>query len=151
MSTLFDHTARENIRRRLGNLTPETTAKWGKMNVGQMLCHVNDGFRMSIGELPVQDKSNVFMRTVVKFLILNVVPMPKGAPAAPELDQMKNGTPPADFERDRELVLASLDNLAALPGSHKWASHPAFGRLTREQWGKLGYKHIDHHLKQFGV
>lgn len=151
MSTLFDQSVRDTIRRRLETLTPESQANWGKMNVGQMLCHVNDGFRMSIGELPVEDKSNIFLRTVVKFLILNVVPMPKSAPAAPELDQMKNGTPPADFERDRDLVFRSLDQIASIPETHQWASHPAFGSLTRAQWGKLGYKHIDHHLKQFGV
>ncbi|MBL8180594.1 MAG: DUF1569 domain-containing protein [Blastocatellia bacterium] len=151
MSTLFDQTAAAGLRERIARLTPESKAQWGKMNVGQMLCHVNDGFRMSIGELPVEDKSNVFMRTVVKFLILNVVPMPKSAPAAPELDQMKNGTPPADFERDRENLVATLDRLINLSDSHEWARHPAFGSLTKKQWGVLGYKHVDHHLKQFGV
>lgn len=29
--------------------------------------------------------------------------------------------------------------------------HPFFGKLTSEQWGKGIYKHLDHHLKQFGV
>lgn len=151
MSTLFDQTAAAGLRERIAKLTPESKAEWGKMNVGQMLCHVNDGFRMSIGELPVEDKSNIFMRTVVKFLILNIVPMPKSAPSAPELDQMKNGTPPADFERDREAVFAGLEKITSLPVDHNWAKHPAFGQLNRDQWGKLGYKHIDHHLKQFGV
>ncbi len=121
------------------------------MNVGQMLCHVNDGFLMSFGEREVAEKNNLFLRTVVKFLILNVVPMPKSAPAAKEIDQLKNGTPPADFERDRSAVIANLDRMAELPEDHAWARHPTFGALTRKQWGKLGYKHIDHHLKQFGA
>lgn len=151
MSTLFDENIRNQVRSRINSLTPGSQAKWGKMNVGQMLCHVNDGFLMASGELPVVDKSNIFLRTVVKFMILNVVPMPKSAPAAPEIDQFRNGTPPADFERDRETMLANLEKMAAMPADHNWAKHPAFGQLNREQWGKLGYKHLDHHLKQFGV
>lgn len=151
MSTLFDQTVRNEVRKRIETLTPESQAKWGKMNVGQMLCHVNDGFLMAAGERLVEDKSNIFMRTVVKFLILNVVPMPKSAPAAPEIDQFRNGTPPADFERDREALLVSLEKMASLPVDHNWAKHPAFGQMNRDQWGKLGYKHIDHHLKQFGA
>ncbi len=151
MGTLFNRSDSDAIRERLLALSPESQAKWGKMNVGQMLCHVNDGFLMAAGERLVEDKSNIFMRTVVKFLILNVVPMPKSAPAAPEIDQFRNGTPPDDFERDREAVLASLERMAAMPADHRWAKHPAFGQLNRDEWGKLGYKHIDHHLKQFGA
>ena len=151
MATLRDDRTMSEIRERISRLTPESTARWGKMSVGQMLCHCNDGCLMSLGRRPVGDTSNFLSRTVLKFLILNLLPMPKGAPTAGELDQMKNGTPPADFERDRDALLASLAEAAAMADDSPAIPHPFFGPMSRAQWGKLGYKHMDHHLRQFGV
>ncbi|MCA0390144.1 MAG: DUF1569 domain-containing protein [Bacteroidetes bacterium] len=28
--------------------------------------------------------------------------------------------------------------------------HPYFGNLSKKQWSRLAYIHINHHLKQFG-
>ena len=28
---------------------------------------------------------------------------------------------------------------------------PMFGPLSRDEWGVLGYRHLDHRLRQFGV
>lgn len=149
--SIFDERKRGQIVDRINKLTPESRAAWGKMSVGEMLCHCSDGIKMSTGELPVADKSDFFLRIVVKPLIVYALPMPKGAPTADEINPTINGTKPEDFENDRRLLLENLEKMCALPETHPWARHPTFGKMSYKQWGLLGHKHIDHHLKQFGV
>lgn len=149
--SLFDERKRGEIVDRISLLTAESRAAWGKMNVGEMLCHCADGVKMSTGELPVADKSNFFLRIVVKPLIVHVLPMPKDAPTADEINPTIKGTKPEDFENDRRRLLENLEKLIALPADYSWAKHPAFGAMNRKQWGLLGHKHLDHHLRQFGV
>ena len=151
MSSLFEESSLNSIKNRIANLTADSKAKWGKMNVGQMLCHVNDGFKMATGKLSVEDKSNFINRTLFKFLVLNVIRIPRDVPTAKELDQMRDGTPPEEFEKDKAAVLASIDEMVALPADFAWAPHLRFGPMTRNEWGKMGFKHLDHHLRQFGV
>ncbi|MEP6902678.1 MAG: DUF1569 domain-containing protein [Actinomycetota bacterium] len=149
--SLFDKTKCAEIISRINRLSPESKGNWGKMNVDEMLCHCADGLKMSTGELAVADKSNFMFRTIVKPLVIYVLPIPKGAPTANEINPAIDGTKPADFENDRQTLLESLEKLCALPENHSWAKHPAFGKLSYKQWGLLGHKHLDHHLKQFGV
>lgn len=151
MKSLFDDAKCAEIVSRINQLTPASKAAWGKMNVGEMLCHCADGIKMAIGELPVADKSNFLLRTLGKTLVVYFLPMPKGAPSADEINPLKSGTKPFEFEADRRALLESIEKICALPENHAWAQHSAFGKLTRKQWGLLGYKHLDHHLKQFGV
>jgi hypothetical protein len=151
MRSVFDDKEAAAVRQRLSGLRPDATPKWGKMDCEQMLSHVADGFRMAIGELEVEDKGNVFTRSVVKFLILNVMRMPKNVPTAPELDQFRSGTPSESFETSRDAVLTLLETAISKPENEQWGTHAIFGNLTKREWGALGFKHIDHHLRQFGV
>lgn len=151
MSTLFDRSVREKIKDRISCLSPTSQAKWGKMNVNQMMCHVTDGFQMATGERPIADKSNLLTRTVLKFVVVKLIKMPKGAPTAPGLDQMQEGTKPGEFDDNRRNLIDALDRISTLPDDHVWAAHPVFGKMSRKDWGILGYKHIDHHLRQFGA
>lgn len=148
---LFDPIKREEIIARLTRLTPDSKALWGKMNVGEMLCHCLDGNKMALGLIPPTDKSNFFTRNFVKYLVVYLVPIPKGAPAPPEINPHKNGTKPQDFECERQLLIDHINNFANLTAEDFKGKHHIFGKLTPNQWGRLGYKHLDHHLKQFGV
>ena len=149
--SLFDKQKCAEIVFRINQLTPESSAAWGKMNVGEMLCHCADGIKMATGERAVRDKSNFLFRTIVKPLVIYVLPMPKGAPTADEINPAKSGTKPSEFEADRRALLDAVENFCALPETHAWSNHAAFGKLSRRQWGLIAHKHIDHHLKQFGV
>ena len=148
---LFNPTKREELIARLNRLTPESKALWGKMSVGEMLCHCLDGSKMAVGEIPPTDMSNFFTRNFVKYLVVYVVPIPKDAPAAPEINPQKKGTKPQDFERERQLLIDEINNFAKLTDADFKGTHHIFGKLTPNQWARLGYKHLDHHLKQFGV
>lgn len=149
--TIFESTAAEEILQRTDRLSPDAKAMWGKMNAGQMMCHLADGLRMATGELKVADTSSFLTRTVLKQLVLHVLPFPKNVPTLRELDQMRDGTPAAEFEADRTALKESLRQACSCGDDFAWASHGKFGPLNRKQWGILAYKHFDHHLKQFGV
>ena len=148
---LFDEKKCAEIVARINRLTPESKAAWGKMNVGEMLCHCADGIKMATGARTVADKSNFLFRHLVKPLVIYVLPMPKGAPTADEINPQAAGTKPADFEADRRELLDCLEKFCALPAGYPLARHAAFGKMSRRQWGLIAHKHLDHHLKQFGV
>ena len=151
--SLLETTTREHIINRINQLTPENQAAWGKMNVGQMICHVTDQFRIALGEKGQPDKEAGFLgRTLIKFLVLNVISIPKNVPTSKKVDQVDgDGTPPTDFEADRATLLAYIVKFTAQPDNFDWTPHFKFGKLTRQEWAILAHKHLDHHLKQFGA
>jgi hypothetical protein len=81
-------------------------------------------------------------------LVVYTIPWPKGLPTSPALlariDQSAWPTEVASFG-------ALLDRFAVRPTDATWPLHPAFGTLSRRAWGVLGYRHVDHHFRQFGV
>jgi hypothetical protein len=118
------------------------------MSVTGMLEHLCLSARMALGELSVPSANKrVFQKFPLKHLVLYVFPFPKGAPTAPALKP----TSAAPFEEERAALLEMLERIGTAPLEGAWPAHPLFGSLTRREWGVLTYKHIDHHLKQFGA
>lgn len=146
MKSIWDASARENIEQRLARLKPDTPPRWGKFTAPQMVCHLSEAVRMAIGDLPVKPRKTPFKHFPLKQIIIYVVPLPRSAPTAPELlagaPQEWNG----EVQRFRDLLRKFAGD-----SHHRFSDHPAFGKLSRRGWGVLGYKHIDHHLRQFGV
>jgi hypothetical protein len=151
MNSIVNEQKRDEVVARINRLQPDAKAEWGRMNCGQMICHLTDPFRHALGEREWSDQSNVFKRTFLKWLVLHVLSMPKNVPTPQEVDQEKNGTKPGDFETDRAVLIDYIDKFAATPADHKWNSHAAFGPLNKTEWDILAYKHLDHHLRQFNV
>lgn len=131
---------------RLGKITPHTVAEWGKMDAARMVAHVGDWFRMALGELHVPERHLPVRFFPLKQLLLFVLPFPKNLPTAPELQR-------ATTALDQELasLQASVEEFARRDRDGPWSVHPAFGPLSGATWGALGYKHTDHHLRQFGL
>jgi Protein of unknown function (DUF1569) len=146
--SLWNERPRRELLQRLSRLAPEARPRWGLMNACQMLTHVNDQFRMALGDLPTAPKPMAMRYPPLNRLVAYVLPWPKGSPTAPELlariDQSTWAVEVATFE-------TLLNRFAAIPRGVVWPVHPAFGRLTRTGWAKLGYRHTDHHFQQFGV
>jgi hypothetical protein len=151
--SLFTENDRKVIISRIQKLTPQSERRWGKMNVRQMLQHIAEPIRTAMGEFPAVLKGNPFFRSAFgKFLIIYVMPWPKGkAPTAPEYDQVLKQNPGLEFEPGRTNLLRTIEQFSKLRSDFKLGIHPAFENLTYKQWGDLMHKHIDHHLKQFGV
>ena len=139
------------ITRRLNGLKPDSKAAWGQMKVNQMLAHMNDAFKISLGMKPAEDKSNFLSHNIIFPIAVYLLPSwPKSNPTAPELDQQKKGTAARDFYTELEFVKKMMDIFNERE-EEKLKPHPMFGKLTKQQWADLLVKHFDHHLRQFGV
>jgi hypothetical protein len=147
MKSLFDPSFLARIRARIEGLSPESERRWGTMRVEQMLVHSTDQLRLAFGEIPCRPRKTVFGRFPLRQLLIYVLPWPKGAPTLPEL---RDPPPREEWDAAKESLLASIDRFVALGPNHAWEPHPAFGKLSGRAWGVLAYRHLDHHLKQFG-
>jgi hypothetical protein len=148
MPTFWDATTRDDICRRVKQLTPDTPARWGKFDAAAMTAHLNDGMRMAMGELHCAPKKVPIRFFPLKQLILYVLPFPKGAPTAPELLARCND---ADLAAEQEQFVVLAHRAAAKRSTDAWPDHPAFGSMSHQAWGRLIAKHTEHHLKQFSV
>lgn len=152
MKTIFDAAIHESLRVRAGRLTPDSARQWGRMTPHQAVCHLNDSFLLVLGDRTTNFRANtLFNRTVARFLALSTpVPWPKGVRTSPEIDQERNGTPPGVFAGD-VARLCDLMTRFRETGGRDLDPHVAFGPLTSGEWGRWGYRHVHHHLSQFGV
>jgi hypothetical protein len=146
--TLWDDDARASLLRRLDALTPQAAAKWGRMSSGEMLAHLVNGMRLAAGELDAKPRRSPFRRWPLKYLFIYWVPFPKGAPAPREI--VTRGTP-TDWEQNLRALRDSIDQLTRRDRNGSWPAHPVFGALSGKAWGALGWRHFDHHLRQFGL
>jgi hypothetical protein len=152
MTHLGDAKTRQEITRRVALLRPETPRRWGKMNAAQMLCHLDDSFKVAMGLKTASPATGPLQRTVMKWGALYVpIQWPKGYATRPEVEQGVGGTPPGNFADDRASLLATIAGFCDRNGGFAWQPHPFFGRMTERQWLRWGYLHTDHHLRQFGV
>jgi hypothetical protein len=142
---------RQALVDRLQKLTGNERPIWGRMNVNQMVSHLVQACEMPFQPI-MPDRSTFFSRTVIKLLILYVLPMPKGVKVSRELDQQADGRKPIGFAADRQRVIEEISRIAELSPDHQCLGHhPFFGRMTFKEWAVIAYKHTDHHLRQFGV
>lgn len=147
MPTLFDRAAADRIRLRLDRLTPHGQPLWGTLSAGGMVAHLSDQLRAALGELACAPKRTPLNNPLMRRLVIYVLPWPKGLPTAPEL----LSTPAGDWQADMEGLRALIDRFAERGSAGPFAPHPAFGRLTGRMWGVLAWRHVDHHLRQFGA
>lgn len=148
MATMWDSTVRESFADRSARLTADTKPGWGKMNAGGMMAHLNDSYRMALGELTVKPRNVPFRYPVIKQLIVYALPFPKGVPTAPELISRCDGAVLADEQHAYGELLAKL---AAVTPATSLADHPAFGSLSHRAYGVLIARHTEHHFRQFGL
>lgn len=152
MRTLVNTADKEEIIARLRQIHSDTPRRWGKMSAHQMICHLNDGFRMYMGLKPVPAVPISIPRSLLKWVALWApIPWPKGFKTAPQLDQLSGGTPRVAFENDMEDLRSSIDRFTRQPKDFEHQLHPQFGRMSEKEWMRLGYLHVDHHLRQFGA
>jgi len=146
MSSVLVEADRTALLARFRNLVPERRALWGTLDARKMVCHLGDQLAVALGDIPSEPKGNVVTKTVAKWLVLYVpFPAPKGkVNTVPEMLT----TEPSDWEQDTARFESLLSRLV---DAKKVAPHSVFGRLRRSQWGILAAKHIDHHLRQFGM
>jgi hypothetical protein len=150
MKSIYDAGVAGEIHLRLATLAPDSSRQWGKMNAPQALAHCALALEWAVGDRkpPRMLLGRVFGSLVRKQALGDDEPMRKNSPTAPDLvigDAR-------DLDAERRKVLMLLDRfVAAGPAGCTTHPHPFFGTLTPQEWGVLTYKHLDHHLRQFGV
>jgi uncharacterized protein DUF1569 len=150
--TLANERDKQEIIERSQKIQASSPRRWGKMTAHQMLCHLCDSFRGPMGTRHLSTGKMLGPQRVVKWIALNSpFPWPHGIKTRPEADQMIGGTPPVHFDTDRAEFLALLDGFCQSPEVCEGRPHPTLGLMSREEWLRWGYLHVDHHLRQFGV
>ena len=148
MKSIWQEQARQELNDRVGALAWDRPAAWGRFTAPKMVCHLADSLKMAMGDLKVAPKRLPIRYPPLKQLIIYVAPFPKNAPTAPEL-QVR---PPRAWSADVSDLQTLVDRFVARGHeASAWAEHPAFGRLSRRAWRVLVYRHMDHHLRQFGA
>lgn len=116
-----------------------------------MLCHLSDAFSLALGDRDGGRTPRLHERTVMRWIgVSTPLPWPKGLPTAPACDQEVGGTPPTDFSGDKATLLKIIDRFLSQAETGSMV-HPLFGPMSAAEWGRWGYRHIDHHLRQFGA
>lgn len=150
LPNIFSAEVTQNMVQRINHLTPETQAKWGKMNVAQMLAHCNVTY-----ELEYENKhkkpgamARFFLKAFVKKMVVNEKPYKKSLRTAPYFiiaDQKQ-------FENEKDRLIQYIKKTQELGEAYyDNRKSDAFGVMTKTEWNNLFYKHLDHHLSQFGV
>lgn len=150
MKTLKNLSERQTIAHRLAKLSAEDKARWGSMSVHQMVCHLDDSYKVPLGQKTASPATGLIQRTLLKWAALNApTKWPRGFRTRPEIEQGNGGSVPVDFRQDLASLLLTLNQFCdGLP--NPCLPHPIFGRMTAEDWMRWGYLHADHHLRQFG-
>jgi len=148
MKNLFEAGTVAEVMARIERLQPGALRQWGKMDVAQMMAHCSAGLEMASGKLIA--KRTLLGRMIgphVRHMLTNDKPMPRNSPTAKELKVSS-----CDFQRERqrlrECVQRFYEGGEAQCTKHP---HPFFGPLTPMEWSTGMYKHLDHHLRQFGA
>ena len=146
----FNESDAAGALRRLEQLALQDQPRWGTLSAAAVVCHLADPVRVALGEKAVPALRGPLGLPGLAHLVVWVLPWPKGAPAAPEFLPGTGMTPPGDFERDKRTLVELLTRFSALPAGRPIPRNPAFGALNRRAWGRLMWRHVDHHLRQFG-
>lgn len=146
VKNLFDPAVKQEIIIRINKLTLQSQRQWGKMDVAQMLAHCQMPLGVAVGKH--QLKGNFILKVfgpIFKSLLYNSRPFRQNLPT----DKSFIITEPKDFEKEKQDLIQMINDFSENNMSGK--PHPLFGKLTKDQWSKGTWKHLDHHLRQFGV
>ncbi|MBI5365269.1 MAG: DUF1569 domain-containing protein [Planctomycetes bacterium] len=149
METLFDVAVRDQFLARIDHLRPDSQRAWGKMDAAQTMAHCAMGLEAATGDTKLARP--FFARLIGPFFkgwVLGPKPFSKNSPTHPQL-VMKS---PMNFEREKTRLVAAIRKFHdAGPASAARYEHGFVGKLTGEEWGRMQHKHLDHHLRQFGL
>ncbi|SHH63229.1 Protein of unknown function [Chryseolinea serpens] len=145
MKTVYDKATRDELIHRINTLQENSAAQWGKMKVYQMVKHCRLWEEMMLGKTKYDRAfiGRLFGKMALNKLLKNEAPLTRNSPTISALIIKDDG----DVSIEKSKWIALIEEHA-----QTWAPdlvHPFFGKLTREQIGRLVYKHCDHHLRQF--
>ncbi len=147
MKSLFEEPTLQEIQERINNLSSESTPAWGKMDIAQMFNHCQFPLKIALKKDHPSLKPSLLAKLFFKKSLYNDKPWKKNLPTHPKLKVVD----PKEFENEKEKLLELVAEFSNQRDKKEWEPHPMFGKFTHEQWGKMQYKHLDHHLQQFNA
>ena len=147
IKSFFEDGVYDEISSRLNTLNKDTSANWGKMNTGQMLFHCQMPLNIILEKENYGVKPNWLINLLFKNSMYSDKLWRKNLPTAPGFKIIDE----KDFDTEKKAITNLIDELNTHRERDDWQPHPAFGKMTKDQWGKMQYKHLDHHFRQFGV
>ncbi len=150
LPNIFTRDVSDNLIQRINQLKPTAPPNWGKMNVAQMLAHCNVTYEMTYEDN--HPKPNFLMKFILKTFVKNIVtsekPYKRNSKTAPAFLIKES----KDFEVEKKRLINYINHTEQLGEAHfeNKKSH-SFGSLNKNEWNNMFYKHLDHHLTQFGT
>ncbi len=148
MRTMFDKTTHAAVIDRIRRLRPDAPRRWGRMTAPEMIVHLSDQMRHTLGEATAQGRPGALRNPLVRHLVIYWLPWPKGKVKGPPEAFI---TKPTNWENDVSTLIDLVERFVARGKSGEWPEHALFGRMTGKRWGVFCHKHFNHHLSQFGV
>ena len=149
MKNLFEPDAAEEVISRIDKLQANSPRQWGKMDVAQMMAHCSAALDMASGQInPPRMLIGRLIGGMVKPIYTNEKPFSKNNPT----DKKLLVTDQRDFFREQQQLKIKVRQFhEGGEGRCTRHPHPFFGALTAQEWSRGMYKHLDHHLRQFGA
>lgn len=149
MKSIYNQLHSEEILNRIDKLSPNSKPQWGKMDVAQMLAHCSSFQDIAMGNsFPPRGWLGIIVGRFAKQIMYNDKTLPHNMSTIPTILIADDRELDAEKEKLKQKIITFQNNGPEKCTTHP---HPFFGKLTSEQWGKGIYKHLDHHLRQFGV
>ena len=145
---LYDEAATAIIER-IKKLNPDSKALWGSMNATEMLLHSNL-CNSEIFEPVKPQKPTTPKQFLLRLLALYIAPKFKRGVAGDRAKETAGKGSIVDFEKEKERFIILIKHFVNYNGELT-LPHIAFGNISTNEWGIAAYKHMDHHLRQFGV
>jgi hypothetical protein len=149
MESIFNAADVQLIIDRINRIVPQTKPLWGKMNAGQMFAHLIEPTRVMIGDTKLKrGLIGYLFGGIAKKQFLSGKPFKQNLPTAPTFTIKED----RNFDEEKSKLIDILQRVQkGGPGAVTKDTHPFFGKMSPEEWDKLTLKHVDHHLRQFGV
>ena len=146
MKSFFEDGVYQEICERLDHIKEDTTPLWGKMNAAQMMHHCQMPLNIILEKTDYGVKPNWLINLLFKKSMYNDRLWRKNLPTAPGFRINDD----REFNHEKKELMTLISELNEQRSKSEWQDHPAFGKLSKDQWGKMQYKHLDHHIRQFG-
>ncbi|MBM3440474.1 MAG: DUF1569 domain-containing protein [Bacteroidetes bacterium] len=149
MQNILNPTDYHHLLQRLHALSADAHRLWGSMHAEAMLWHLRSQLELALGQRKTNTSINSYLKLPpFRWLALYVIPWPKGSATAPEMNVKRAQPDLLSFEVEKQMLIACLEQVGT---TEHLQPHPLFGSLSKKDWGRLIWKHVDHHLRQFGV
>ncbi len=148
-SNIYHQQDFQGIVLRIDALSSSNQRKWGKMSMEEMLEHCSLQLKLGLGHVPLSgyEGPSIQRTWFGRKSFLFVMPWPRGLPTPSQMNVVKNHLPSKEFSAEKDQLIKLLKEVQQTPNLKP---HAFFGAMNQTDWGRLIWKHLDHHLKQFG-